>query len=145
MFASLQLTPNYVINKLTGTADYNKNETGYGIGSGTAALVDTALDSIHHFDMRVDFDSNQITDGVLEVKTAGLVIWETDFSGSFSGNSVTLTGSNVRVGGLPLVSGVSNLGGVFTGAGAEKFVGAFEIYDSLLPVNKVQGVFEAER
>ncbi len=142
IFSALQLTPHYVINNLVGTGEFEYDfASGAGAGYGSAA---GALSSVAA-EMQVDFDSANISDGHVTVVTSsasGSQSWHSHFSGSFQGNSVSLTSetSSFTIGGSPN-AGATSFTGAFTGESAGGFVGAFEMIDAANSQNFVQGAF----
>ena len=151
LFAGLQLTPEFVINQLKGEWRYGLSDgSGYGTGSSAGTFSDVDA----RFDM--DFDDGTITNGHLEV-ISGTVAqkWHLHFNGVINAlgvrldpdyGSLTITdvGTSANV---PLIGGASaNLGGAFTGANGNGFVGAFDLRDSAPTTpNSVQGVFTLQK
>jgi hypothetical protein len=54
-------------------------------------------------------------------------------------------GSLVDSSGLVSQSINADLGGVFSGANGEAFVGGFDLLDQVNPINTVEGIFTIER
>ena len=92
--------------------------------------------------MEVNFNNSTIDEGHLTVMTANEESWHSHFTGSFQGNSVTLTPEtgSFTIGGTAN-AGTTSFGGAFTGEAAGGFVGAFEMIDALDNQNYVQGAF----
>ena len=98
--------------------------------------------------MDVDFNTGAISNGLLQVEVAGSQAWEIDFSGSINNGLVdinSLGGTLSNPGGIISNSIDANLGGVFTGVGAEAFVGGFDMIDELNLFNQVDGLYTIER
>ena len=97
--------------------------------------------------MDVNFDTGVISNGSLQVGVADQA-WSVAFDGAINSGTVDL---NAIGGQLIDVTGVisnqidANLGGVFTGPGAEAFVGGFDLIDQLNQFNNVNGLFTIER
>ena len=139
IFTSLQLTPDFVINSLKGSGEFQydyANGAGAGYGSAAGELLSVSAN------MEVNFNNSTIDEGHLTVMTANEESWHSHFTGSFQGNSVTLTPEtgSFTIGGTAN-AGTTSFGGAFTGEAAGGFVGAFEMIDALDNQNFVQGAF----
>jgi len=142
LFASLQLTPKLVIKKMTGSYQY-QDSTGSGYGQGLSAGAFSSVDA----EFYVDFDTGDISDGHLEVTSgSGPEAWHLHFDGAISNGNVTLTPDldSMTINTVPVIDGAANLGGAFTGANANGFVGAFEMLDNTT-LNGVQGLFTLQK
>ena len=98
--------------------------------------------------MAEDFNTGIISDGSLQVQITGSQAWEIDFAGSVNGGLVDLNalgGTLTDPAGLISNSIDANLGGVFTGNGAEAFVGGFDLIDEINQFNHVDGIYTIER
>ena len=136
------VTPTDIAN-LTGTGSYGSSAASAFIGSGSAGDVTQVVAG-----MNVDFNTGAISNGSLQVEVAGSKAWEIDFAGSIANGLVDLNsiaGTISDPGGLISSSIDANLGGVFTGAGAEAFVGGFDLVDDLNRFNQVDGLYTVER
>ena len=86
-----------------------------------------------------------------EVAVASSQTWEIDFAGSINNGLVDLNslgGTLSDLGGLISSSIEANLGGVFTGIGADAFVGGFELINEINQFNQfnqVDGIYIIER
>jgi len=136
------INPTPVAN-LTGTGSYGSTAASSFIGSGSAGDVTQVVAG-----MNVDFNTGAITDGSLQVAVGGSQTWEIDFAGSINNGFVDLnaiSGTLSDPGGVLSNSIQANLGGVFTGIGAEAFVGGFDLVDQLNQFNEVDGLYTIER
>ncbi|MFT7294447.1 MAG: hypothetical protein ACI87Q_002304, partial [Pseudohongiellaceae bacterium] len=130
------------IAALSGSFVYGTSIASSFIGHGSAGAIDSLIAQ-----MNVNFDTGQISDGVLQVLT-GNQTWALDFSGAINQGFVRLNGTN---GVLSDSTGIlstelnSNLGGAFTGENAEAFVGGFNLIDANNPASYVQGLYTIER
>jgi hypothetical protein len=139
-FAMIDPTP---VANLSGSGSYGSNAASYFIGSGSAGGVTQVVAGLD-----VDFNTGIISNGSLQVAVAGSQAWEIDFAGSINNGIVDLNslgGTLSDPGGLISSSIEANLGGVFTGIGAEAFVGGFDLIDELNQFNQVDGVYTIER
>ena len=83
-----------------------------------------------------------------EVAVVGSQTWEIDFAGSINNGLVDLNslgGTLSDLGGLISSSIEANLGGVFTGIGADAFVGGFDLINEMNQFNQVDGIYIIER
>jgi len=83
-----------------------------------------------------------------EVAVASSQTWEIDFAGSINNGLVdlnTLGGTLSDLGGLISSSIEANLGGVFTGIGADAFMGGFDLINEMNQFNQVDGIYIIER
>ena len=83
-----------------------------------------------------------------EVAVASSQTWEIDFAGSINNGLVDLNslgGTLSYSGGLISSSIEANLGGVFTGIGADAFVGGFDLIDDMNQLNQVDGIYIIKR
>ena len=83
-----------------------------------------------------------------EVAVVGSQTWEIDFAGSINNGLVDLNslgGTLSNLGGLISSSIEANLGGVFTGIGADAFVGGFDLIDDMNQLNQVDGIYIIKR
>lgn len=122
------------IANLTGSGSY---------GSGSAGDISQVVAGLD-----VDFNTGVISNGSLQIEVAGSQAWEIDFAGSINNGMVDLNsigGTLSDPGGLISNSIEANLGGVFTGVGAEAFVGGFDLIDQLDQFNQVDGLYTIER
>ena len=130
------------IADLSGSFVYGTSMASSFIGHGSAGAIDSLIAQ-----MNVEFDTGQISDGVLQIIT-GDQTWGLEFSGAINQGSVQLNGVNGR---LSNSSGIlskelnSSLGGAFTGEKAEAFIGGFNLIDANNPANNVQGLYTMER
>lgn len=156
LFSSLQLTPDLVINRMTGSYNYN-NSTGSGQGFGGAAGSFNNVTA----EMKVNFgdgsSSGSIYDGHVTVDVGDTILqrWHSHFEGSISNGNVTLNPTanqftidtdvlNTSI--LPVINtGTASFAGAFTGATGEGFVGAFEMLDGLNSANFVRGTFQLDK
>jgi hypothetical protein len=139
-FAMIDPTP---VANLTGSGSYGSSAASSFIGSGSAGGVTQVVAGLD-----VDFSTGIISNGSLQVAVAGSQAWEIDFAGSINNGIVDLNslgGTLSDPGGLISSSIEANLGGVFTGIGAEAFVGGFDLIDELNQFNQVDGVYTIER
>lgn len=139
-FAMIDPTP---IANLTGSASYGTSLASSFIGSGSAGDVTQVVAG-----MNVDFNTGIISGGSLQVAVDGSQAWEIDFAGSVNGGFVDLnaiSGTLSDPGGIISSSIEADLGGVFTGAGAEAFVGGFDLIDEMNQFNEVDGLYTIER
>ncbi len=141
LFTSLQLTPDYVINSMTGSFYYT-GSTGSGQGFGSAAGSFSSVNA----QMTVDFTNAQINDGHVTLTTATSQEWHAHFTGSFDGNNVTLS-PQANSFTIDSVNNAGNVrfGGTFTGATGSQFQGAFEMLDAANSANYVQGLFTLDK
>lgn len=98
--------------------------------------------------MDVDFDNGMIANGNLQVEVAGSEVWSVGFDGMVQGGTVDLTAANgqlIQAGTLVSDAIEADLGGVFTGAGGEAFVGGFGMQDGIGFGNSVNGLYTIER
>jgi len=152
LFSSLQLTPEIVINRMTGTYNYT-NASG---ATQSYGITDGAINSVNTH-MKVNFDSNTIYDGSVTVNLGNVVQqeWVAGFQGTINSNGkVSLTPAstqltidpNVANTILPvLTNGTSSVAGAFTGATGAGFVGAFEMLDATNTSNFVRGTFQLNK
>ncbi|MDD9958450.1 MAG: FecR domain-containing protein [Gammaproteobacteria bacterium] len=130
------------IANMRGNHSYRTGLASSFIGGGSAGDVHTLLAG-----MDVNFDTGGISNGSLQVGVADQA-WSVAFDGAINSGTVDL---NAIGGQLIDVTGVisnqidANLGGVFTGPGAEAFVGGFDLIDQLDQFNNVNGLFTIER
>ena len=83
-----------------------------------------------------------------EVAVASSQTWEIDFAGSINNGLVDLNslgGELSDPGGVISSSIESNLGGVFTGIGADPFVGGFNLIDEMTQFNRVDRIYIIKR
>jgi hypothetical protein len=136
------IDPTPVAN-LTGTATYGSTAASSFIGSGSAGDVTQVVAG-----MSVDFNTGIISNGLLQVEVASSQAWEIDFAGSVNSGLVDINavaGTLSDPGGVISNSIDADLGGVFTGNGAEAFVGGFDMIDELDQFNQVDGLYTIER
>ena len=130
------------VAKLKGSHSYATSIASSFFGSGSAGKITNLVAALD-----VHFDSGQISNGLLQVAVADQV-WAVQFEGLVSNGSVDL---NATSGLLTDSNGVlsnsidAKLGGVFTGASGNAFVGGFDLIDQLNPFNFVDGLFTIER
>lgn len=139
-FAIIDPTPNA---NLTGTGSYSTGLASSFIGSGSAGDVTQVVAG-----MNVDFNTGIISGGSLQVAVDGSQAWEIDFAGSVNNGFVDLNaiGGTLSDPGCIISSSIeADLGGVFTGAGAEAFVGGFDLIDEMNQFNEVDGIYTIER
>ncbi|HAG72984.1 MAG TPA: hypothetical protein DCL66_12350, partial [Gammaproteobacteria bacterium] len=130
------------IADLSGSFVYGTNVASSFIGHGSAGAIDSLIAQ-----MNVEFDTGQISGGVLQIIT-GDQTWGLEFSGAISQGSVQLNGVNGRLSnstGILSTDLNSSLGGAFTGEKAEAFIGGFNLIDANNPANNVQGLYTMER
>lgn len=138
--ATVNPTP---VANLTGSASYGSTLASSFVGSGSAGDVTQVV-----ADMDVDFDSGAISNGSLFVEVAGSQAWDVDFAGSVSGGAVDLNalgGTLADPAGVISTAVEANLGGVFTGNGAEAFVGGFDLVNELNGLDQVNGLYTIEK
>jgi hypothetical protein len=137
-----ELNPTPVAN-LQGSATYGTSAASSFIGSGSAGDVTQVVAG-----MDVDFNSGAISAGQLAVEVAGSQVWNVDFNGSVTNGLVDLnmtSGQLSNFGNVLSNSIEADLGGVFTGNGAEAFVGGFDLVDQINAINDVNGLYTIER
>ena len=130
------------VANMTGSARYETGIASGFIGNGSAGAVSQVVAG-----MNVDFDNGAITDGSLQVQ-AGDQAWQLGFGGSVANGQVDLNslgGTLANPGGIISTQIDAELGGVFTGHGAEAFVGGFDMIDATNPLNNVEGLYTIER
>ena len=130
------------IASMSGNYSYATTAASSFVGSGSAGDVTHVTAG-----MSVNFDTGVISNGSLAVQVADQA-WAVDFNGAINGGMVELNASGGLLmddTGLISDSIDANLGGAFTGAGAEAFVGGFDLIDELNPFNEVDGLFTIER
>jgi hypothetical protein len=138
--AVIDATP---VANLTGSGSYGSSAASSFIGSGSAGAVTQVVAGLD-----VDFNTGAISNGNLQIAVAGSQAWDIDFAGSVQNGMVDLNaigGTLSDPGGLISHSIEANLGGVFTGANAEAFVGGFDLIDELNQFNRVDGLYTIER
>lgn len=97
--------------------------------------------------MEVNFDNGVISNGNLQVGVADQA-WSVAFDGAISNGAVNLNAIGGQL--IDVTDAISNqidanLAGVFTGPGADAFVGGFDLIDRLNQFNNVNGLFTIER
>ncbi len=144
LFPSFQLTPDFVIRNLDATYNYTFHSgSGYGKGlsAGPVSFQSVDLDAVF------DLETADLITGEMTV-TAGTVPqqWHIHFDGSIANGDVTLNPDlgTMTVNSIPVVNGSAALGGAFTGAAADGFVGAFDLLDTT-SLNGVQGIFSLQQ
>jgi hypothetical protein len=128
---------------MQGSANYTTSAASAFIGGGSAGQLTNVIAG-----MGVDFDTGAITGGSLLVEVAGSQTWDLEFEGSIGGGAVDLnmtSGQLFNFGEIISTSIDADLGGVFTGTGAEAFVGGFDLVDQIDSLNQVNGVFSIAR
>ena len=138
--ATINPTP---VANLQGTGSYGSTAASSFIGSGSAGDVTQVVAGLE-----VDFNTGIISNGNLQIAVGGAQAWEIDFAGSINSGMVDLNsigGTLSDPGGLISNSIDANLGGVFTGTGAEAFVGGFDLIDQMNQFNQVDGLYTIER
>ena len=137
-----EVNPTPVAN-LQGSASYDTTVASSFIGSGNAGDVTQVVAG-----MDVDFNSGAITAGQLSVEVAGSQVWNVGFNGSVNNGLVDLnmtSGQLSDFGNVLSNSIEADLGGVFTGDGAEAFVGGFDLVDQINIINQVNGLYTIEQ
>lgn len=130
------------VAKLQGSHHFATGIASAFIGSGSAGLISDVNAS-----MDVDFANGVISNGNLSVSVADQ-LWSIGFDGLVHNGIVGLTANNgslVDSSGLVSQSIDADLGGVFSGANGEAFVGGFDLLDQVNPINTVEGIFTIER
>ena len=97
--------------------------------------------------MQVNFDTGTINTGSLQV-ASGNQTWDISFEGLLNQGMVELdlvSGQLIDPSGLISDHIRADLGGIFTGAQAEAFVGGFALLDVNNPANFVEGLYTIER
>ncbi|PCI73771.1 MAG: hypothetical protein COB20_15945 [SAR86 cluster bacterium] len=131
------------VASLTGSGSYGSTAASSFIGAGSAGDVTQVVAGLD-----VDFNTGMISNGRLQIEVGGSQAWEIDFAGSIGNGMVDLNsigGTLSDPGGLISNSINANLGGVFTGTGAEAFVGGFDLIDEMNLLNQVDGLYTIER
>ncbi|MDP1932471.1 MAG: hypothetical protein Q8L60_13540, partial [Gammaproteobacteria bacterium] len=133
-----------VPHNLTGSYDYGTSNPAAGfIGASSEGYI-ISVDA----NFRMNFDTGVISGGSLQVVevdsySSDHYNWNVSFDGTLNGGALSLNATNAEValGSSPAVEATATLGGLFTGAGAEQFLGGFDLVKTSDADHFVQGLY----